>query len=221
MSTTYKDLPGTNYPDSMDTFENKANIDSTMLANVSEYKKFLQQGNLTAAQNLLQNHPELQKTAITADDFNQLQDAMIAMQRYVKREKCQVICSTTEPTGEIVQDVGDIWIKISDDGGEIYELTTEGYICRLTTNTTKITEMEAAIDGKAPTNHRSTATTYGKGDGTNYGHLKLSASTTSTSDVSGGIAATPSAVKSAYDLAAAAMPKANFSLSGTTLTITL
>lgn len=50
---------------------------------------------------------------------------------------------------------------------------------------------------KAPTNHASSATTYGIGTGTNYGHVKLSDSTTSTSSTSSGIAATPKAVNDA------------------------
>lgn len=55
---------------------------------------------------------------------------------------------------------------------------------------------------KAPTSHASTGTTYGKGTSSNYGHVKLSDSVSSTSSAaSGGIAATPSAVKAAYDLA--------------------
>ena len=57
------------------------------------------------------------------------------------------------------------------------------------------------ISGKAPNNHKSTATTYGVGDSSNYGHLKLSASTSSSNGVSNGVAATPSAVKAAYNLA--------------------
>lgn len=56
--------------------------------------------------------------------------------------------------------------------------------------------------------HASTATTYGAGSSTNYGHLKLSDSTASTSGTSGGTAATPSAVKAAYDKAAEAMSAA-------------
>lgn len=60
---------------------------------------------------------------------------------------------------------------------------------------------QAAVSGKAPTNHASTATTYGKGTSTNYGHVKLSDSILSTSDTAGGTAATPGAVKKAYDLA--------------------
>ena len=58
---------------------------------------------------------------------------------------------------------------------------------------------QSNISGRAPTSHASSATTYGSGTDTNYGHLKLSASTSSTSGVSGGIAATPSAVKSVND----------------------
>lgn len=52
---------------------------------------------------------------------------------------------------------------------------------------------------RAPTSHGSTATTYGIGTGTYYGHVKLSDSTSSTSAASAGIAATPAAVKAAYD----------------------
>lgn len=50
-----------------------------------------------------------------------------------------------------------------------------------------------------PKDHASTATTYGLGNGTKYGHLKLSAATDSTLGVNDGTAATPSAVKAAYD----------------------
>ena len=73
-----------------------------------------------------------------------------------------------------------------------------------TDNTMTQKAITDALDGKAPTNHASSATTYGTGTSSNYGHLKLSASTSSTSGTSGGIAATPSAVKAAYDLAATA-----------------
>ena len=54
----------------------------------------------------------------------------------------------------------------------------------------------------APTSHASNTTGYGAGNGTNYGHLKLSDSVNSTLGISGGTAAAPVAVKAAYDLAA-------------------
>lgn len=56
------------------------------------------------------------------------------------------------------------------------------------------------------------------GSTTTKGIVKLINSTSSTSNL---MAATANSVKTAYDLAAKALPKANLSLSGTTLTITL
>ncbi|MBO6267937.1 MAG: hypothetical protein J6N19_02185 [Clostridium sp.] len=51
---------------------------------------------------------------------------------------------------------------------------------------------------RAPTSHASTGTTYGKGTSSNYGHVKLSDSTTeTTAAASGGTAATPKAVSDA------------------------
>ena len=50
-----------------------------------------------------------------------------------------------------------------------------------------------------PTSHASPSSTYGVGNSSNYGHLKLSDSITSTSGESSGVAATPAAVKAAAD----------------------
>ena len=61
--------------------------------------------------------------------------------------------------------------------------------------------INTALEGKAPTAHANSASTYGSGTGSLFGHVKLSDSTSSTSGASAGIAATPAAVKSAYDLA--------------------
>lgn len=61
--------------------------------------------------------------------------------------------------------------------------------------------IQTQLNGKAPTSHASTGTTYGAGTGSNYGHVKLSDSTSSTSAASAGVAASPKAVKAAYDLA--------------------
>ena len=62
-------------------------------------------------------------------------------------------------------------------------------------------KVKTLLNAKAPTSHASTATSYGMGTASNYGHVKLSDSTSSTSAASAGIAASPKAVKAAYDLA--------------------
>lgn len=68
---------------------------------------------------------------------------------------------------------------------------------------TGATTSEAARSnlGVPPTSHASTATTYGVGNATQYGHLKLSDAANSSSGVTGGVAATPAAVKAAKDAA--------------------
>lgn len=66
-----------------------------------------------------------------------------------------------------------------------------------------------SIGNKAPLNHASTGTTYGVGDATNYGHLKLSDSVSSSNSTSNGCAATPKATKTAYDKAIEAYELAN------------
>lgn len=55
---------------------------------------------------------------------------------------------------------------------------------------------------RAPTSHASSATTYGKGTNSNYGHVKLSDATNgTTAAASGGTAATPKAVSDALQAA--------------------
>ena len=66
-----------------------------------------------------------------------------------------------------------------------------------------------SIGNKAPLNHASTGTTYGVGDATNYGHLKLSDSVSSNNAIGNGCAATPKATKTAYDKAVEAYELAN------------
>lgn len=63
--------------------------------------------------------------------------------------------------------------------------------------------------GAAPVLHRSASETYGKGSSVYYGHVKLSDATNNTSGASGGIAATPAAVKAAYDQAEKKAPKSH------------
>ena len=62
-----------------------------------------------------------------------------------------------------------------------------------------ISAINTALAGKAPTAHAVNANTYGLGTNGVYGHVKLSDSTSSTSGQTAGIAATPAAVKAAYD----------------------
>lgn len=61
--------------------------------------------------------------------------------------------------------------------------------------------IDVEVTAKAPQNHASTENIYGTGTGVDYGHVMLSDSISSVSNDTNGIAATPAAVKAAYDKA--------------------
>lgn len=85
---------------------------------------------------------------------------------------------------------------------EQYRTEVQRYDARITANDTAIkAEVERATATeatKAPTSHASAETTYGAGNATNYGHVRLAtASTPATSDATAGVAATPKVVNDA------------------------
>lgn len=55
----------------------------------------------------------------------------------------------------------------------------------IATNASNITSNATAISGKAPTSHASTATTYGVGNQSNYGHCKIVDNLTATAYAAG------------------------------------
>lgn len=74
--------------------------------------------------------------------------------------------------------------------------TTQGTVTSLTGRVTAaegdINGLQTAVDGKAPTDHASTANTYGQGSSTNFGHLKVADS--GSAAASSGTAASPKMV---------------------------
>ena len=58
-------------------------------------------------------------------------------------------------------DIASIYTRVGVAEGNITEAQND------------IDRLQTAVDGKAPTNHASTANTYGQGSSTNFGHLKV------------------------------------------------
>lgn len=90
---------------------------------------------------------------------------------------------------------------ISGDGSNLGVTSVDASPTDSSTNPVQSGGVYTALGGKAPTDHAASASTYGLGDSTNYGHVQLSDAIDSTSDTTDGVAATPAAVKTAYDLA--------------------
>lgn len=89
---------------------------------------------------------------------------------------------------------------------EQYREEVQRYDARITANDTaikaEVARATAAEAAKAPTNHASDTTSFGVGNGTDYGHVRLAvASTPATSDATAGIAATPKVVNDAVTAA--------------------
>lgn len=122
MSTTYTDLPGTNYPDGWDVFENKNDVSRDMQPYVTQYKQMIENGDYAGAKKLLDDYPQLKKTVISANDFNKLQDAISAMQRFVTRSEQQVVFSAEAPSDQVA---GDVWID-TDGNSDVYLKTADG-----------------------------------------------------------------------------------------------
>lgn len=123
------------------------------------------------------------------------------------------VSSVNGKTGEVVLTATDIG-AVSSVNGQTGDVTitatslgalTSAPVSSVNGQTGAVTLDASDISGVVPTAHSSTDTTYGIGTSSNYGHVKLSASTSSTSGVSSGVAATPSAVKAVYDLANSAL----------------
>ena len=91
--------------------------------------------------------------------------------------------------------------KLSVAFGKIKKAITD-LISHLADTTKHITATERTTwNGKAPTFHSSAGTEYGIGNATTYGHLALTDAVESIASVDSGLAATPKAVKTVYDLA--------------------
>lgn len=154
---------------------------SELLANANEYTN-------TKISELVDGAPEAMDTLKElADAIAQNSDIMSALQSAIGNK-----ANEAELSGHI------------SDTNNPHTVTKEQLGLENVDNTSDIdkpisTAIQEALNDKAPTNHASGATTYGVGDASNYGHLKLSDSTTSTSSTSSGIAATPKAVKTISD----------------------
>lgn len=136
----------------------------------------------------------------SADDVTNANANVLTMQTQMAEAQKDISAleSTVETHGTQITDVQ----KTADDALSLAK-TNESDVTALTGRVTAaegdITEaqndingLQTAVDGKAPTNHASTANTYGQGSSTNFGHLKVADS--GNAAASSGTAASPKMV---------------------------
>lgn len=122
----------------------------------------------------------------SADDVTNANANVLTLQTQMTEAQKDISAleSTVETHGTQITDVQ----KTADDALSLAK-TNEGNITEAQND---IDGLQTAVDGKAPTDHASTANTYGQGSSTNFGHLKVADS--GEAGASTGTAASPKLV---------------------------
>lgn len=82
MSQSYLDLPETNFPQMVDTFDRATDVTIDLLPLVKQYQNLYNNNRLNEASQLLIDNPQLQNCMINAKTINRCYDGIKALQRY-------------------------------------------------------------------------------------------------------------------------------------------
>src|SRR5699024_12807066 len=86
MSTTYPDLPLTQFPGSVDQFKTFLDITASDGPYIQQYMQALQQNDLQTAQAVLAQIPAAAQKRVQAMDLNQLTQEMMAVERFYSKD---------------------------------------------------------------------------------------------------------------------------------------
>ena len=87
MSVLYPDLDFTNYPGTLDNIELKSNItNSTDAQLVQQIQTAIIAGDFSNASAIINANPQLNGKIFNANDYNQIRDAILALERFYKND---------------------------------------------------------------------------------------------------------------------------------------
>ena len=84
--TNYEEYPRSNFPVSVDNWENMLDINAITAPIAAQYNNLIAANNFTGAAALLESNPDLKKTLFNAEKINQLMDGIKALQKFFKDE---------------------------------------------------------------------------------------------------------------------------------------
>lgn len=90
------DLPLTNFPVSEDYFDRMSDISADTINSYLEYNKYISVGNVTMANKTLESDPKLREAFFNAEKYNQLRDAVIAIERYFLNQVTDLYTNITQ-----------------------------------------------------------------------------------------------------------------------------
>lgn len=142
------------------------------------------QKGISALESTVETHgtqiTDVQKTADDALSLAKTNESDIADTQADVTSLTGRVTAVEETANQNKTDIASIDTRVGVAEGNITEAQND------------IDGLQTAVDGKAPTNHASTANTYGQGSPTNFGHLKVADS--GSAAASSGTAASPKMV---------------------------
>lgn len=169
------------------------------------------QGDVTALESTVETHGTqiagVQKTADDALSLAQTNESEIETTQDTVTSLTSRVVAVEGTANQNKTDIASIDTRVGVAEGNITEVQND------------IDGLQTAVAGKAPTNHASTANTYGQGSSTNFGHLKVVDS--GTAAASTGTAASPKMVNDAVNVAPTVLTTENVNFTNMTETISV
>ncbi len=78
----YIDTPLSNFPEQEDNWSRMSNLSVSLLSVAKQYSDLYNTGDINAANELLEQYPDLKSALFTPERWNQIRDAIIALQRF-------------------------------------------------------------------------------------------------------------------------------------------
>lgn len=127
----YEDTPLSNFPAAEDNWARMSNLSVALLAVAKQYSDLYSTGNNDSANALLNQHPDLKQALFTPDRWNQLRDAIIALERFFLEDVEDMITDLAQSTIGINDNVdGEEASTNSYSAAKINELVGQFYAVR-------------------------------------------------------------------------------------------
>lgn len=81
MSQSYPQYSFSNFPENVDNFQYMQDLTSSEISLMKEYKRLVDTGNITLAQQILKDNPNLTSKIFNSEKYNKLRDAILTVQK--------------------------------------------------------------------------------------------------------------------------------------------
>lgn len=94
----YEDTPLSNFPAAEDNWARMSNLSVTLLSAAKQYSDLYNNGNIDSANALLEQYPDLKAALFTPERWNQIRDAIIALERFFLEDVDAMITKVVQNT---------------------------------------------------------------------------------------------------------------------------